>query len=240
MNYLLTILSSGRPVYLERTLHWYGRFLNPKPASVFVFDDGGTLDHDWLGDRIEAAWPGAEWLVQGSARRLGQCVAQAECWAVAADSDHEWVWHVEDDVVLLRPLDLRDLAAVLDAESAVPQMALIRCPWGNEIEWGGYISQFPGHYDRRVTTALVTVGGVERAEPRAFEWIATRRNWAHAPMLCRTQLCRDYVFPARPGCETEIGPMLLAAGYEAFGLWGWGSPDVAHIGVERAPRSHGY
>lgn len=230
MNYVLTILSSGRPVYLERTLNSYMQFLNPEPSAVYLFNDGPCLKPLPL-DLLPQA-PDFEW----SDSMLGQCSAQAYCWQAAAESEHEWAFHVEDDVVLLRPLDLRNLAAVMERESTLAQMALVRCPWGAEIEYGGYIPMVPGHYTRRQTAC-----NTPRHRGELMEWIATTRNWANAPALYRTELARSYTWPARPGCETTVGPELIARDPDTvFGLWGAGEPWVAHIGVERAPGSHGY
>lgn len=236
MNYILTLLSSGRPTYLERTWAAYERLLSPPPQIVYTFDDGAQtpfnqLQPDWLSE----AWPDTYWQGSGSTTRLGQCKAQAHCWEAAARSGCEWVFHVEDDVVLLRPLDLRDLVTVLEDPYVegkhLAQMALVRCPWGAEIEYGGYIPKDPGWYERHTAPY----------SDWQAEWITTTRNWAHSPALFSTDLCREFAFPAEPGCETTIGPMIRETLPDAvFGLWGAGEPWVAHIGVERAPGSHGY
>ena len=105
----------------------------------------------------------------------------------------------------------------------------------------------PGLYERRETTLDAgnpTYCAYEHADcfvERHMEWIATRRNWSNTG-LWRTDLCRQHAWPAEPGCETTIGPQLLASrGPDTvFGLWGWGEPWQAHIGLERAPGSHGY
>ena len=44
LNYILTILSSGRPVYLERTLASYAKLLSPPPSAVYLYDDGRSLE----------------------------------------------------------------------------------------------------------------------------------------------------------------------------------------------------
>ncbi len=237
-RYILTILSSGRPVYLERTLASYAQHLSPAPSAVYAYDDGETTPLAALYlPAAQEAWGGADWRSESSPVRLGQCAAQARCWQAASASEFEWAFHIEDDSVLLRPTDLRDLAAVLDAEPTLAQMALVRCPWGHEIEYGGYISQTPGHYERRETIIESGAQGCYRH----LEWISTVRNWAHAPALFRTSLTREFPFPAEAGCETTIGPMIRARYPDAvFGLWGAGEPWSAHIGVERAPGSHGY
>jgi hypothetical protein len=199
MRYLLTVLSTGRTEYRER-MEASLTFLWPEPSEVFVHED---------------------------VKREGMCAAHAHCWRHAAESEYEWVFHIEEDQVILRPTSLYNIAGVLLDTQDLAQMALVRCPWGAEIEHGGYIPQTPSWYTRRRR------GG--------NEWIETTRNWATAPALFRTGLAREFHWDTRPGCETEIGQRILAKYPHAkFGLWGGGEPHCAHIGVERASGSHGY
>lgn len=236
MNYLLTILSSGRPVYLERALASLARFLEPKPAAVYVFDDGDSTSARIPSELVERCDPGYRW--HASPTRLGQCAAQAWCWQAAAESEHPWVFHMEDDYVLLRPTDIRELASVMEAVPTVAQMALVRTPWGAEVEHGGYIAQSPGWYERMETPAPWWHG--QGLVPQ-YEWIAQVRNWTNAPALFRTDLARVVEFPAEPGCETTLGPRIREAfPGSVFGLCGWGEAWCSHIGVNRAPGSHGY
>jgi hypothetical protein len=199
VKYLLTILSTGRAVYRERMEASLG-FLQPPPSSVFLHEDTG---------------------------REGMCAAHAHCWDAAAVSDCDWVFHIEEDQVLLRPTDLTQIMEVLNTNDHLAQIALVRCPWGFEIEHGGYIPQSPGWYERRSNSW--------------GEWIETTRNWATAPALFRTDLASEFPWDPSPGCETEIGQRIIEKRPDArFGLWGWGEPWCAHIGIERAEGSHGY
>lgn len=228
----MTVLSSGRPVYLERTLASLKQFLTPPPSDIYLFDDGGVL--------VALDYGEPELRLESSPIKIGQCAAQAHCWQAAVDSPLDWVLHWEDDVVLLRPLDLRDLVAVMEEEQNIAQMALVRCPWGAEIEHGGYIPQFPGYYDRRETRTGECQKCGSSMDGEVYEWIATTRNWSNTG-LWPTALTREFDWPDQPGCETTMGPMILDKYPDAvFGLWGWGEPHCAHIGVERAPGSHGY
>jgi len=201
VNYVLTVLANGRDEYLERALDSFDRFVEPKPAFTYIYDDRHS--------------------------KLGMCAAHAKCWETAAGREEEWVFHLEEDFAILRPVDLTHFVALMKMQPSVKQVALVRCPWGFEIEWGGYIPQMPGLYERR--------GSWQRP------WIATTRNWATNPALFRTELAREFPWDPQPGCETEIGPRIIQRYPDAvFGLWGWGEPWAAHIGVERAPGSHGY
>jgi hypothetical protein len=235
VEYLLTILSSGRTEYIERTLDAANEFLHPAPSALYVYDDGASTQVGPIGD-----YP---FTYDGDPRRIGMCAAHAKCWQAAAASKYRWVFHLEDDYVLLRPVDLQRLAAVIDAERNLVQMALVRTPWGAEVEHGGYIAQTPGWYQRRESGEYCDNGGRDEVmHPVDYaEWIEQRRNWTCAPSLMRTDLARAFPWPAEPGCETTIGPQIIDALPDAqFGLWGWGEAWCAHIGVDRAEGSFGY
>lgn len=222
MSYLLTILSSGRDDYLARTIAAFRQHVDPVPASVFVYDDGEQTSRDVL-NRVSDFCDDVR---HAGGRRIGQCAAQAQCWQAAALSEHEYTFHLEDDMVILAPIDLDQFATILDGSDVV-QLALVRTPWGAEIEYGGYIAMAPGWYRRRWSGDC--------------RWLEQQRNWTNACSLHRTDLCRTFAWPTKAGCETAVGPMILQADPTAqFGLWGSGECHAAHIGVDRADGSHGY
>lgn len=223
MEYLLTVLSTGRFEYMERMIDSFREHVTPQPAAIFCYLDGATAAETQRAAEL-LRWG----YVSGNSSRLGQCRAQKRCWDSARGSALPWAFHMEEDYVILRPTELRDLRDRLIVREHLQQMALVRTPWGAEVEHGGYIRQFPGWYTRRYGN-------------KWMGWIEQQRNWTNAPALYRTELCRTFDWPAEPGCETTIGPMILQERPEAeFGLWGWGEPWCAHIGVERAKGSHGY
>lgn len=244
MNYLFAMLACGRTDYTRRTLAAYGEFLTPAPSEVFVYDDGGQLD-------LEAVWPDA-WAdvpraLASHPTRLGRCAAHAKLWEYAAASEHEHVWVVEDDILLLRPLALHNLAALLDAEPNLVQVALVRCPWGGEIPFGGYIPMRAalGHdwYERRSTFQYQSGDPVldHYGQPCTFEWIASTVDWTSSPALLRTSLAREVEWPASAGCEGTLGPRIQAVYPDAVsGYWGWAEPWCSHIGMERVAGGHGY
>lgn len=222
LPYLLTVLTNGRPVYLQRALSAFFAHVDPHPVEAFIMDDGGSTPH--LEGLLEE-FPG-RWTVERSDVSLGMCRAHARCWEAAKQSDLPWVFHLEDDQVIVRPVRLEPMRDVLEAEPQLSQMALVRAPWGAEIEYGGYIPQSPGWYVRRLT------GG--------REWIETTRNWATSPALFRTSLTREWPWPDIQ-CETAIGfAMRERDPSVTFGLWGWGEPWYAHIGVNKGASAHGY
>lgn len=247
MRYLLTILTNGRREYLERAVHAFAQHASPAPSAIFVMDDGGQTGYPFVVDLIAAAFhgrpdaPREPAVYEDSPAPLGMCRAHAHCWHAAASSDLPWVFHLEDDFVLLRPLDLDHLRETLEAEPLLTQLALVRTPWGFEIPHGGYIPQTPGHYERRETRILYDTGAMVESQKAVARWIATQRNWATNPALFRTSLAREVPWPLENGCETSVGPAILDLDPDAvFGLWGWGEPWAAHVGEHRQEGAHGY
>lgn len=223
MKYLLGVMANGRREYLARTLAALKEHLTPEPTECFFHNDAGQTEYADL-----LAGTGWEWEVEDSRTAIGHCRSYDHLWQAARRSDLDWAFFVEDDQVLLRPTFLLDLAVVMEENrERIAQMALVRTPWGREVEHGGYIAQEPGWYQRCGDD---------------FEgWIETTRNWSCAPTLIRTALTDEFDWPLDPGCETSIGPAILDRYPESrFGLWGWGEPWVAHVGVERAAGAHGY
>lgn len=250
MKYLLTILTNGRPEYLERAVAAFAQHVTPAPAAIVVMDDGGQTGEAEVIDALRPLlYDGPTWLsrdleIEHSNGPVGMCAAHQVCWQAAAASPHPWTFHLEEDFVIVRPVDLRELTAVLAAHTYLTQMALVRAPWFREIPYGGYIPHLPGLYQRRGWTGRSPAYNVDRAptgrRPR-YEWIETTRNWATNPALYASAVARRFPWSPVGGCETEIGPRILEAEPDAqFGLWGWGEPWSAHIGEARAPGAHGY
>lgn len=259
-TYLLTILTNGRRDCFARTIAAYAAHVRPFPSSIFVVDDGGATGEDFVLDSL-SVFDGADALYYAPEQVEGMCGAMTHIWRAGRASRHPWVFHLEDDQLILRPVNLRDLALVqastwgMDTGS-LAQMALVRCPWGAEIEHGGYIPKDPGWYTRwslqprldgytmapkkRPLTPAVNPDSTRRRGGE-FEWIETIRNWATSPALYRAELCQRIDWPQEPNCEGLFGHQLREAyPNTVFGLWGWGECWFSHLGVERAPGAHGY
>lgn len=233
MTYLLAVLTCGRPDYLKRTLATFSDFLSPRPAAVYAWDDGHRTPLEAF-----SAFSDVPIVVDGETARVGRCSGHAHLWEATRLPEFahmDWVFTIEDDVVLLRPLNLFHLAEVLDAEPDLAQLALVRCPWGVEVEVGGFIPLFPDRYERRTTW-------VEKASYTApARWIASSVDWTSSPALLRASLPRAVDWPGGHGCELELGPRIVEAGYATCsGYWGWGEPWCAHTGMKRVDGGFGY
>jgi len=231
MNYMLAVLTCGRPEYLRRTLAAYAQFLHPKPTAVYVWDDGLQTPTDAYRAFAEVD----RFVVEGEKRRIGRCSGHAHLWQAARRpefSDIDWLFTVEDDIVLLRPLNLYHMAEVLLAEPTLEQLALVRCPWGAEVEHGGYIPMFPDRYTRRETH-------VDGSCPA--RWTSSTIDWTSSPALLPASLPREIEWPGGSGCELKLGPRIMALRPDAVsGYFGLGEPWVAHLGMQRVEGGFGY
>jgi hypothetical protein len=220
MKYLLTVLTNGRSQYLERALASFEEFVVPRPSGCFIHVDGPHGLPPALHGEIR-------WDAQIAPDPLGFTGGTKACLDYAARSDYDWFFHLEDDFVILRPVDLRPLASVLEKQPSLKQLALLRCPWGAEIEYGSYVMQHPGSYERL---------GVWNEQ-----WMKTTRNFSTNPALASTSFPREHPYPEVQHSEGMYGFQIREREPDAFfGLWGWGEPWCAHIGVDRAAGSHGY
>lgn len=236
MKYLLAVLTCGRPDYLRRTLAAYARFLDPAPAAVYAYDDG---DHTRPEVFQTPGWEDVPVLVE-SGPRVGRCAAYTNLWAASRMERHadiDWLFTVEDDILLLRPLNLRWLADVLRAEEDLAQLALVRAPWHPaEIETGGFIPLFEDRYERRQTEVPTREGDGRAGVAR---WTASTYDWTSSPALLHASLPRQIDWPDTD-CDFGIGRRIVAENTDAVsGYWGWGEPWVAHIGLERVEGAKG-
>lgn len=210
----LVITTDGRRECLRQTLDSLQRNVSGVDGPRLIFDDSG--------DDAYRAWlrrlDGFE--IIGAGPRRGQDRAVRKAARHAGYLDADFTFWCEDDFTFDRPVDLRELAAVLDADPHLAQMALLRQPWfAREREAGGIVERdrslynfCDGWIEHRLWFTLnpslvpAWVFGHERPKGKRHEWRFSR------------QLCKD---PA-----------------VRFGFWGDGAPWITHIGTER--RGRGY
>jgi hypothetical protein len=213
----LLVMTDGRDGYLKRCLE----------AATFTYDgDAEFWMHDDTGDdayraRLADEYPLFTQLGEGPRRGFGGAIAHA--WRrLVTDSQARFVFHLEDDFLLTRPVNLSHLAEALDARPYLTQMALRRQPWNPaERAAGGLVEQHPDDY--------VEVRDGEHA------WLEHRRFWTTNPSLYRRSLCSRGWMDS-PHSEGFFGIQLFGqdpARRSAF----WGARDsgvwAEHIGHER-------
>lgn len=196
--------------------------------DLLVITDGRS-DYLWrMRQSLQkhvTGWCG-EVLVDDSSHTLGFAGAIQCGWdLLLATSDADYVFHVEDDFVFTRDVDLTAMAEVMRDNPHLAQMALMRQPWSPEEKAaGGIVQMDPGAYSH--VTTLPSMSG-------SLVWLEHRKNWTTNPSLYRRSLCKRG-WPDAPGSEGKFGDHLFADPKVRCAYWGMGEVWVEHIGAQRA------
>lgn len=229
------VVADGRDVHLGRCL-----------ASLDAMVSGPIVDrvlHDDTGDdayraRLAVRFP--DWTVIGDGPRRGAAGAVKAAWDwLAENSSCGYVFHLEQDFEICRPVDLCQLAELLDDHPELAQVVLRRdAVNGSEIAAGGVVEQHPDWY-------------LDRADGQGRCWLEHQAYWSNNPCLYRMSLVWRYDWPAHvPGrySEDTFTQMLRETGTPEAGRGTvryayWGARDsgvwVRHLGG-RHPDAKGY
>ena len=224
MNYRLAVLSHGPDgeQMVDRALAAFGEHVTPWPEAVTVHYDRP---------------------------QQGFCKATAELWRQMTGCGNEYVFWLEHDFLICHHVDLRDLAAVLDAyRPRLAQMALMRDAYSQEEKDAGGLFQYRrGDFDNRrfqVYDDDFDIGDGNGALRTEHRWM-TMPWWTSNPHLARRDFMEDHPFVAdEPNCEGKHG-IKLARDYDLMGktiecgTWGSGEVWCNHVGV-RDGSGHGY
>lgn len=218
MRYALMLITHGGAPHLAEVLESFAEHVAPRPYVRMALVDG-------LG-RQPALEPLGPWYVRCLREKQGFCRATGSAWQwCRMQTDVDWIVWLENDLRIDRPVDLTALAAVLDDNPLVAQMALMRQPVNAaEHAAGGVVASRPGEFTARQHPA----GG----------WLEQRSYWTTNVSLFRQSLTVEQEWPDGPGCEGRFGIQLRDVGY-SFGMWGDGEPWTTHLG-DRDPKGFGY
>jgi hypothetical protein len=188
--------------------------------------------HDDTGDPVQRAdlstrYPG--FTLFGDGPRRGFSGAMRHAWStLATRSSCRWVFHVEQDFVFERPVDLVAMASVLEHDPTLVQMALRRQPWAPpEHAAGGVVEMHPEAYEER--------------SHNGHTYLRHRLFFTTNPSLFHRSLCTK-PWPKGERSEGRFTHRLLVAGHLdiegdkiGFGYWGGHAcpPMVEHIGINR-------
>lgn len=185
-------------------------------AQVVVVNDCPAADYrDTIASLIN---PDTILDYKGAKRGFGGAIIDG--WAAMKHLEVDYVFHLEDDFMFTRFVDLAAMRAVLDANDRVCQMALRRQAWNQqEKDAGGLVQLAPDEY-------------VERTTGR-HEWLEHRLFFTTNPSLYRAELM-DGGWPTGAHSEGQFTQRLRAQD-RTFGYWGkkWDEPWVLHIGEQR-------
>jgi len=222
MSLTVMVITDGRRECMEPTMRaMRANLVGPIDRVVIINDSADPAYAEFL----DFAYPGFERVHHQSRRGFGGAIQSG--WDNLGDTD--WVFHLEDDFVLERPVNLLDMQATLCGQPHLAQLALLRQPW-NADEWaaGGIVQQHPTEYQ-------------EHTSPRGA-WLEHRLFFTTNPSLYPKSLT-TLGWPEGPQSEGRFGMRLLREGMPGveptrlrFGFWGARGqlPLVNHIGTDRA------
>jgi hypothetical protein len=164
-------------------------------------------------------FPGWEAIPMGASD--GYATAMGRCQHHEMGSGQPWVLHVEDDVLLNGPLDLREMQRVMGENPDLAQLSLKRQPWHEEeLEAGDMLGwRAPESFDVR--------DGV----------VAHRFFWAATVSLTRRRFLAEHPWPAEGDSERRFGNRLFRQNPRLYAgiLGGLGDPPrLTHLGKVRA------
>lgn len=238
----LLVMTDGRREYLPRTLASLEEMVTGPISRRIIHDDSGDpTNWAWLAE----TWPEYAVLRTGGRHGFGGAIRSAWQYLRGLDQDTEYVFHVEDDFLFHRPVDLAAMATVLAEQPHLVQMALRRQAWNpGERQAGGVVEQHPEQY-RQIS------------DPAGHTWLEHRLFFTTNPSLYRRSLCW-LAWPDGPQSEGHFGLNLftdqppLLSGRSSWAAWRastgalpphelqaafWGARDsgawVEHIGHHR-------
>jgi len=214
----VVVMTDGRS-YIQQSIESLdAELLGPISRKVIHDDSGDELHRGWLAERFPT------WEIITTPGRSGFGGAYRSAWEwVAANVSERFVFSTEDDFTFNRPVDLEELAGVLDSQPNLVQLALRRQPWNDaERAAGGIVEQHPEAY-------------ADVWDACGHAWLEHRLFFTTNPSLIRTGLCAAG-WPDVPQSEGIFSHRLLCDSSARFGFWGARDSGewVTHIGAERA------
>ena len=216
----LLVMTDGRGHLLERTLAAFDRHVTGPVSERWIHDDSGDPEYRaWL----ERHAP--DYRIVSTPGRSGFGGAVRSAWSMLRlGSSARFVFHLEDDFVFRRDVDLAHVAATLDAWPHLVQLAFRRQPWNDhERAAGGIVEQHPDAYRELVDEHLEAV------------WLEHRLFFTTNPSLYRRELVHEREWPTGSQSEGRFSHELLGDAELRFAYWGSRASGewVEHIGTER-------
>jgi len=122
------IFSTNRVEYLTRTLHsqLLLNFDGCEVDKIFIDDYPNGRDNNLITSLVSRFGYKEIYLHTDN---LGLSVTWTEFWNLIKNRNYDYVWHQEDDVEILQPIKILDLAELLEQNSFLSQIVLKRQAW---------------------------------------------------------------------------------------------------------------
>lgn len=222
------VMTDGRSDCISQSLASIDR-LKGAHLVVTIHDDSGDPEYTrWLVEQFEPFPTNAYVIATPCRSGFGGAIRSAWGYLSAPETQThwvpgDWVFHLEDDFVLRRDVDLAAMVRVLDANPNLVQLALRRQPWNDaEKAAGGIVEQHADAYQDMV---------MGKTPDR---WLEHRLFFTTNPSLYRRSLClREW--PEGGNSEGHFTHQLLVDSSVRFGFWGARDSGewVEHIGHAR-------
>ena len=199
----LMVITDGRWDYLQRTLESAAECLDYPWHQRILVDDSGE----------KAGFCPTKFDFVKNTPRKGLAGAIQSGWD-ALDDDIDYVFHLEDDFIFPDHVDIDLMLELLEYESDLAQIALLRQPWSPEEQQAGGIYGI----------------GPDRFKQK-YGFVEQRHLFTFNPCLYPVTVARDY----KAGLEAELTAELLKDGW-SFGYLGelGDEPRTIHIGLRRS------
>ena len=216
----LLVMTDGRD-HIFRTIPSFEAFASGFISERWIHDDSGDPRH---AEKLRRVFPGYTVITTPGRSGFGGAIRSA--WQTLRESSSaDFVFHLEDDFVFGRLVDLHAMATLLNLAPELVQVALRRQPWNaEELAAGGIVEQHPDDYEDHHDWM------------NDLAWLSHRRFFTTNPSLYRRRLLLDHQWPEGPHSEDRFSAELFAdpAARSAF----FGARDsgewVQHIGSTRA------
>lgn len=213
------VITDGRTNVLKRTIASLHDQAGPF-SELYLYDDSGHAGQRKL---LRERYPEFTLIEHPSGERQGFGGAIRTVWQhLREHSTADYIFHMEDDFIFQREVDLMDLAVILTARPDLAQVAYVRQAWNpEEKQAGGVIEVSPELFEQ-----------YEDVTGRA--WLEHDKFFTTNPSLYRRSMILGFDWPEGDHSEGVFTAMLREAGYR-FGYWGRiGDPPVVwHIGEHR-------
>lgn len=213
-NITLLIMTNGRKAYMEEMLKSLDK-LHGNITKTIIHDDSGNPEfREWLNTL------GHEVV---TTEKVGFTKAMISAWNRIKNDDNPWVFHMEEDFLILEDINLNDILEVMEARPYLKQIVLSRAPI----------------WKRRVKKRGVVISAMERFKDTTDgknNWVENRINFSCNPSLYRRSLVSEFPWPDAERSEHTYSAILLGSNPD-FKVAYWGKtmdqPRVEHIGKKR-------